>query len=170
MTWRVGCDSCTHSTSCIETLNKVSLLAQYSKENILKTSSGRYKLGDLGEAQLLAQVTSAIKSNSDSRYRPLELTALERGDNEALPDMKTADVFSLGVVGWELMQQCRAPREDEDGWSELRQGEATFRDGDFSAETKEMVSAMLSADPKKRPSADELVSKWLLSEQELDLM
>ena len=119
---------------------------------------------------MLAQVTSAIKPNSDSRYQPLELAALVRGDNEALPDMNPADVFSLGVVGWELMQQCRAPRVNEDGWSELRQEEATFRDGGFSAKTKEMVSAMLSADPKRRPSAEELVSKWLLSEQELDLM
>ena len=54
-----------------------------------------------------------------------------------------------------------------DQWHDLREDRVKFSNSDnFSAKTKEMITWMLNSDPNKRPTIQQLLDKYLMSEQE----
>lgn len=69
---------------------------------MLVSYSGKYKIGDLGLARLCIQQEDTDIQEGDSRYLAKEL--LNDFDRvEQIPDLRKADIFSLGAMMYELM-------------------------------------------------------------------
>ena len=135
-------------------------------ENILISSSKKYKLGDLGFSRLVNKLQSEVPEG-DCRYLAKEL--LNTDPDAPLPDLTKCDIFSLGIMTYELLEKRRVlSRGDE--WHNLRNGKIEFTNPDsHSNEIKEMVTLMLSANPKDRPSTSQLLQTYLISAQEKEL-
>jgi len=132
-------------------------------ENILLGTCGKFKLGDLGLSRLIDKLKSDIPEG-DSRYLAQEL--LSNDPNAPLPDLLKCDVFSLGILAYELMQGERCLPNGQQ-WHDLREDRITFKNADlFSDKIKEMVTSMLSSDPSLRPTISDLLGKYLKGEKE----
>ncbi len=71
-------------------------------ENILRSMQGKFKIGDLGMARLLTQIVEEHDyPEGDCRYLAKEL--LNDDPNIAIPDLKKADIFALGMITYELV-------------------------------------------------------------------
>lgn len=131
-------------------------------DNIFVDLNGVAKLGDFGLAVLRSLWGW---EDGDGGYLAPELLALDHSTVQPTP---AVDVFSLGVVMYELAQHSRLPRETEaraEAMSEaLRKAEA-----DAAAEGKEgeggsraallrLAARCLSSDPSERPGAEEIVA------------
>ena len=79
-------------------------------DNVLMDGSGRYKIGDLGQATALA---SWDEHEGDARYLSLDL--LESNPSAA------ADVFSLGIMMYEVKSGAELPGHGPE-WDALRGG------------------------------------------------
>lgn len=135
-------------------------------ENILVGSSGKYKLGDLGLSRLIDKLKSDVPEG-DARYLAMEL--LNNDPNATLPDLRKCDVFSLGILGYELMEGKRVA-QNGDQWHDLREDRINFTyPEEFSERTRQMIVTMLSSDPSKRPSINELLTSELKSEEEREI-
>lgn len=135
-------------------------------ENILMGTSGKYKLGDLGLSRLIDKLKTDVPEG-DSRYLAQEM--LSNDPNASLPDLKKCDVFSLGILAYELMQGERVQPNGEQ-WHDLRENRVYFSKPEaYSEQTKEMIRAMLRSDPAARPSIDELLKTYLKSEEEIKI-
>ena len=86
--------------------------------------------------------------------------------------MKKADIFALGMISWERIEGERAPQLGCEEWEVIRKEGPRFRRGlnSLSNECRDMVSAMLAEDPGKRPAAEEILNRWLLTDSEKELM
>jgi len=62
---------------------------------------GTYKIGDLGLSRLMTTIHGDVPEG-DSRYLALEL--LNQDQNAPLPDLKKADIFSFGILLYELVE------------------------------------------------------------------
>lgn len=70
--------------------------------NILRGKSGKYKLADLGMARFIVKVTEAESiPEGDTRYLSRELVSKQVAGE--LPDLKKADIYSLGITAYELV-------------------------------------------------------------------
>jgi len=73
-------------------------------ENILLSFSGKFKIGDLGLARLLSKITEEGDiPEGDCRYLAHEL--LNDDPAVAIPDLRKADIFALGMMAYEMMEQ-----------------------------------------------------------------
>lgn len=136
-------------------------------ENILLGTSGKYKLADLGLSRLIDKLKSDVPEG-DSRYLAQEL--LSNDINAPLPDLKKCDVFSLGILVYELMEGQRMPSNGQK-WHDLRENRVNFtKENLFSDQIKNMVSSMLSSDPSKRPTIDYILKRYLKTDQEKELL
>ena len=65
-------------------------------------SAGRFKISDLGMAQLLTHLNleALTRQNEDLCYHPPELLQPHL-ENGSLSDLRSADIFALGVIAWE---------------------------------------------------------------------
>ncbi|CAI2361439.1 unnamed protein product [Moneuplotes crassus] len=127
-------------------------------ENILLGNCGKYKLGDLGMSRVIDKIKADVPEG-DSRYLAHEL--LNNDPNAPLPDLKKCDVFALGILSYELMQGVRCQKNGTE-WQNLREDNIHFsKEDNYSSEIKEMVTTMLSSDPKKRLSIEEILEKYL---------
>lgn len=70
-------------------------------DNILMSPRGTYKIADLGLSRLMHTIHGEIPEG-DSRYLALEL--LNNDPSAELPDLKKADIFSLGILLFELIE------------------------------------------------------------------
>ena len=123
-------------------------------ENILLGSWDKYKIGDLGLSRLIDKLKNDVPEG-DSRYLAFEL--LNNDPNAPLPDLKKCDVFSLGILAYELIQGQRCKPNGEE-WENLRKDKIFFKNPDnFSEEIKEMVTSMLRSDPNERPTVNDLL-------------
>lgn len=135
-------------------------------ENILLGSSGKYKLGDLGLSRLIDKLKTDVPEG-DARYLAQEL--LNNDPNAPLPDLKKCDVFSLGILAYELMEGQRV-KQNGDQWHALREDRVYFSSPEaYSDKTKEMVVSMLNSDPALRPSIDDLLKTFLKSKEEREI-
>ncbi|RKO92716.1 SerineTHREONINE-protein kinase Mst4 in complex with an quinazolin [Blyttiomyces helicus] len=122
--------------------------------NILFDNSGAVKLADFGVA---AQMKSAQDARTTFVGTPLYM-APEIIMNE--PYTTKVDIYSLGVMCIELATG-RAPRHDMHPMDVLYAIPTTPSPklvGDWSAEFKEFVDKCLMKNPKKRPTATELLA------------
>lgn len=135
-------------------------------ENILKGTSGKYKLGDLGLSRLVDKLKNDVPEG-DSRYLAQEL--LNNDPNAPLPDLRKCDVFSLGILTYELMEGRRMP-PNGDEWHSLRENRISFTyPTEYSDKLKYMVCSMLNSDPAQRPSIEDLLKTHLKSDEEKEL-
>lgn len=86
-----------------------------------------------------------------------------------MPDFRKCDIFSLGILTYELMERRRVLSNDQE-WHDLRDGKIKFTHPEsHSEELKEMVTMMLAPRPEDRPSTSYLLKNHLLSEQEKEI-
>lgn len=135
-------------------------------ENILISNTGKYKLGDLGLSRLMNKLHNDVPEG-DCRYIAKEL--LNQNQEGPMPDLRTCDIFSLGILTYELMEKRRM-RSNGQEWNDLREGKVTFTHPEiYSKEIKEMVRLMLSPNPHERPTASYLLQHYLYSDEEREL-
>jgi serine/threonine protein kinase len=113
-----------------------------------------FKIGDMGlvsPAGEPAEVTSG-----DARYLPREILL------NNYRHLKKADIFSLGASILECMLGERLEAEGEE-WHKLRDGVLpTDELIGYSKDLVKLVEMMLSPDPEKRPTCDEILSQSVL--------
>jgi serine/threonine protein kinase len=135
-------------------------------ENIMMSASGKYKLGDLGLSRLMNKLSHNIPEG-DCRYIAQEL--FNDDQNAPVPDLRKADVFSLGILAYELVERRRVLTSGQE-WHDLREGRVRFSHPDsVSSEIQKMITHMLSPRPEDRPSIAYLLQTYLLSDQEKEL-
>lgn len=88
-------------------------------ENILESFSGKFKIGDLGMARLMTNIVEDHDiPEGDCRYLAKEL--LNEDPNIPIPDLTKADVFSLGIIIYELVEGVDLSKNGEQ-WHQLRE-------------------------------------------------
>lgn len=90
---------------------------------------------------------------------------------EAIPDLRKADIFSLGAMMYELMSGKDLATNGE-AWHLLRSGKPdmrAIRERGYSAETCNWLLRMLSPELEVRPTCEELLSQFLQSPLEKKL-
>lgn len=69
--------------------------------NILHTSSGKFKLADFGHCRAATLAYKEDINEGDSKYIPREI--LNNYNVDRIPDLRKADIFSLGMTLFELI-------------------------------------------------------------------
>uniref|UniRef100_A0A383VK33 Protein kinase domain-containing protein n=1 Tax=Tetradesmus obliquus TaxID=3088 RepID=A0A383VK33_TETOB len=111
--------------------------------------SDGFKLGDFGLATLKSGHWRVTEG--DSRYLPLELL------NNDTKHLDKADIFALGLTLYELSTGKPLPANGR-RYQELREGKITMLPTLTTSYVK-LLTSMLSQDPTKRPSAEELLKQ-----------
>ncbi|KAJ0962798.1 hypothetical protein J5N97_027920 [Dioscorea zingiberensis] len=106
-----------------------------------------YKLGDFGCATLTDR--TLLVEEGDKRYMPLEML------NDKCEHPDKVDIFSLGATIYELVKGSPLPRSGPQ-FSHLREGKISLLPG-YSVQFQSLLKAMIDPDPKKRPSAKEII-------------
>lgn len=128
-------------------------------ENILvelKQNKAVYKLGDFGQARLPDHWTDG--SEGDSQYVAPEVISHVKGGTDPTA---AADVFSLGLLMFELSSRYTLPKNGE-LWHDLRSGSAS-QELPIAMEKiqcpglKSLIMRCLEPDPLARITADEIV-------------
>lgn len=133
-------------------------------ENVLVSNSKKFKIADLGLARLVTKLEGDVPEG-DSRYLAPEL--LNDDPTALVPDLTKADVFSLGVMMYELMRGRQLPSRGHE-WLAIRQGQVDVGEiAAYSKELRELVLLMMEHDPVMRPSAAQILDKYLLSPEEM---
>ncbi|CAG9316907.1 unnamed protein product [Blepharisma stoltei] len=135
-------------------------------DNIFYSFSGKFKLGDLGLARITTNLTGEIPEG-DARYLASEVLMHHEEDSEHIPDLTKSDIFSLGATIYEIMRGKQLPMNGKE-WHDIRNGELKFVN-DFSWELKEAIRKMMNKSPEIRPSAEELLATFLVSDKDREI-
>jgi membrane-associated tyrosine/threonine-specific cdc2-inhibitory kinase len=117
-------------------------------ENILVTASNQLKLGDLSLARRCGSEVDGWEG--DNRYMAPELLASPR-------KMPPADVFSFGMVVWELASGDDLPMEGQ-LWQNLR-SDFTPNLKNISPQLNELLRQMLRSDPAERVTMNAILGE-----------
>ena len=135
-------------------------------ENVLVSNSKKYKIADLGLARLVTKLDGDVPEG-DSRYLAPEL--LNEDPVAVVPDLGKADVFSLGIMMYELMRNAPLPLNGEE-WLDIRNGRIdTPSLAGYSHDLRTAILSMLHPNPAQRPSAAEVLGKYLPSPEEAEI-
>lgn len=126
-------------------------------ENILISESGSFKIGDFGSAVKLDQnigkddIENHFNDEGDCRYVALELLR----DGQLSPKV---DMFSFGLTLLEISTKLEIPSHGEP-WHILRSGHIPSHFIEMiSPPLLEIILQLIDKDPKRRPSARDLLS------------
>ena len=134
-------------------------------ENILISNSKKYKIADLGLSRLVTKLDGDVPEG-DSRYLAPELL---NEDPNVIPDLTKADIFSLGIMMYELMRNKPLLLNGEE-WIDIRNGRVDLQDlTPYSNDLKEAILLMLRPNPAERPSAEAILEKYLPSPEQLEI-
>ena len=107
-------------------------------ENILESFSGKFKLGDLGMARLLNKIIEEHDiPEGDCRYLAKEL--LNDDPSQPIPDLTKADIFSLGITAYELVEEKELDKNGQQ-WQDLRDGKVVFCDESVQRFSTELLN------------------------------
>ncbi|KAJ6319815.1 hypothetical protein OIU78_015258 [Salix suchowensis] len=123
------------------------------KPDNIYVKNGVYKLGDFGCATLLDQ--SLPVEEGDARYMPQEIL------NENYNYLDKVDIFSLGASIYELIRGSTLPQSRSQFFN-LKEGKLPLLPG-HSLQLQNLLKAMVSPDPIRRPSAKELIENPLFA-------
>ena len=135
-------------------------------ENILYSFGQRFKIGDLGLARITTNLSGEIPEG-DSRYLAPELIKIMSSEEGGIPDLTKADIFALGCTMLEIIN-CKPLPYNGPPWHDIRNGLVEIT-GKVSERFKNIVKRMLDKEPEKRPSAEEMLSDFLISDTKEEL-
>mmetsp|Transcript_31977 Transcript_31977/g.23638 ORF Transcript_31977/g.23638 Transcript_31977/m.23638 type:complete len:113 (+) Transcript_31977:919-1257(+) len=104
--------------------------------------------------------------DGDCRYQAKE--TFNDDPDLPFPDLKKADIYSLGMTIYELIEGIELKKEEDD-FLNVREGKWDFTTRakeTYSAELLETVRKMLDINPDNRPPTNDLLEGFLQSEQE----
>lgn len=139
-------------------------------DNILYAKSEKYKLGDFGQTKLNYRIKEDGTKEGDLRYMAPELLD-QFIDEDSIPDLSKADIFSLGASIYELMIGEELAKNGSK-WQAIRyETEHLFKsfNSNFSESLKNLIRKMMDKNPSNRPSAEDILNEYLPTEQELEL-
>ncbi|KAI5448793.1 hypothetical protein NCC49_006587, partial [Naganishia albida] len=115
------------------------------------------KIADFGLSVALKSDERSRKQVGTLDYIAPELCPLNDKD---IRFASPADIWSLGVIGKELCNLCPTFADDDDDAlkAKIRSGETAPIPGHYSPELDQVLNAMLTVDPRLRPTAEELLS------------
>ncbi|CAK4080389.1 unnamed protein product [Aphanomyces euteiches] len=144
-----------HIAKALRDIHAIKLVHMDIKvDNILRTSGGVYKLGDLGT--VVPMDGSMEIMEGDNRYLSRELLEGNR------MHLSAGDIFALGATMYELARGEGLPSSGDE-WQKLRDGELTvFRH--YSSSIQHLIASMMHPDPLARPSAEEILRHETLAD------
>lgn len=123
-------------------------------DNILFGRDGCYKLGDLGLATSTSSSNRGPVPEGDCRYLARELL------QHTFEDLTKADVFSLGLVCYELAINPKELPQNGDDWQVLRDGCIDVAVvPHLSEDLVRLLRRMVHKTPSERPLCTELVER-----------
>ncbi|XP_031496624.1 wee1-like protein kinase isoform X2 [Nymphaea colorata] len=125
------------------------------KPDNIYVKDGVYKLGDFGCATL--KDGSIQIEEGDARYMPLEIL------NDKHEHLDRVDIFSLGASIYELVKGSPLPASGSH-FLALREGKLSLLPG-YSLQFQNLLKIMMDPDPRKRPSAKELLKNPIFKER-----
>ncbi|OHT15840.1 RAC family serine/threonine-protein kinase like protein [Tritrichomonas foetus] len=141
------------------------VIRDFKPENILLCTNGHLKLADFGLAKFLKNENNTTRTICGTA----DYSAPEVVKNEEYG--KPADVWSYGVVLYELLFNC-SPFYSENElkmYEKITEGSTPIPEGAEPDEI-EIIQACLKKDPKERPTFDELKKFSFFSEVDWDLI
>ena len=76
--------------------------------NILETEQKNFKLGDLGLARRISEITADIPEG-DQRYLSKELLCQNQSKFKRDLDLRKSDIFALGITAYQLIEGVKLP-------------------------------------------------------------
>ncbi|XP_049806159.1 membrane-associated tyrosine- and threonine-specific cdc2-inhibitory kinase isoform X1 [Schistocerca nitens] len=120
-------------------------------ENIMRSSTGCWKIGDFGHLIDLSQGPIKDVTEGDAKYLAPELLL------NNCPVTKAADIFSLGICFLELSCNILLPSQG-DLWHELREGIFPVEEAKhLTAELYCLIKSMMHPNFKERPSVNDIL-------------
>jgi wee1-like protein kinase len=130
-------------------------------DNILRKGNV-FKIADLGLAVLAIQSNCREVTEGDCRYLAREILKSD------LRDLTRADVFSFGIMTYELATGEELPH-DGAAWNYLRDGVRPESIPVAHAALAELIAQMMDPLPDKRPPCSELLGHELLASERRQL-
>lgn len=119
-----------------------------------KGSSGRWKIGDLGLAVAAMGSGCDEVCEGDCRYLAREVL---QGD---LTDLEKGDVFSLGIMAYEIATNPRPLPCDGEEWQALRDGKLdTSLLADLEPSLRELLFKLVQQKPAERPACKDILER-----------
>lgn len=129
--------------------------------NVFISASGRCKLGDFGISRVLEHTNCFAKTSIGTPYYLAPEICQQR------PYAWPADIWAVGCI---LFEMCalRVPFDAQNFrqlCDRISRGPAPKIPKEYSSELRDICAAMLQNDPKKRPSAAELLQRPLVQKE-----
>lgn len=159
---QLGCDICT----ALEICDKENIIHRDIKPgNIMVHKSGAFKLGDFGIARKLENMTSGLSQRYTPKYMAPEVAVSKFYD-------KRVDIYSLGIVLYELLNDRRIPfqpnrqinslSEIENALRRRNSGEPLPAPCSASAEMADLILCACAYEPEQRFSSASEMKQALL--------
>ena len=161
---KLGVDICTALELCAE---RNVIHRDIKPQNIFINQFGHFKLGDFGIARKLENVTGGLSQKGSPNYMAPEVAHSTQYD-------ATVDLYSLGIVLYQLMNKNRLPFLDTErqllnpneraaALSQRLEGEPLPAPCDASPEMAEVILCASNPDPSKRFASAKAMKNALMS-------